>query len=140
MTEADPPLNASDPSPPRPTVQNLIAAYRAARIYQRATLQAERRAERAALRRQRLNRRGLAKPPQPKPPEAAPHQPPPEALTLSAIGFGPGMVIRFRQLGIVTAADLAASDPATLRTALGDITRLINVNDWIATAQKAIAA
>jgi hypothetical protein len=70
-------------------------------------------------------------------PESADQSP---TLPLSAIGFGPGMVIRFRQLGILSAADLAASDPAALRTALGDITRLINVDVWIATAQKAIAA
>jgi hypothetical protein len=183
MTEADPPLPASDPSPPRTAGQNLVAAFRAARIRQRPTLQAELRAERAALRQQRLSRLGRTKPqadtpesPQPAveehvpapvaessvfsrimdgaqvdtvpPPAPAPPSSPeaveaPEpapSLPLSAIGFGPGMVLRFRQLGIETASDLAASDPAALRTALGDITRLINVDVWIATAQKAIAA
>jgi hypothetical protein len=150
------------------------------------------RAERAALRQQRLNRLGRPKPqseaPVPPQPASEEHVPAPAAessifarimdgalaeaappppslppsngpapapmpalaapesadqsptLPLSAIGFGPGMVIRFRQLGILSAADLAASDPAALRTALGDITRLINVDVWIATAQKAIAA
>jgi hypothetical protein len=47
--------------------------------------------------------------------------------------------MRFRQLGIETAADLAAADSASLRSALGDITRLINVDIWIASAQKACA-
>jgi hypothetical protein len=191
MTEADPPHPAGDASPHRTAGQNLVAAFRAARIRQRPTLQAELRAERAALRQQRLSRLGRPKtqseapaPPQPAPEEHVPAPatessifaqiidgaqaeaaPPPTAasptaaspaaappaadpepaeqphsLPLSAIGFGPGMVIRFRQLGIETAADLAASDPAALRTALGDITRLINVDVWIATAQKACAA
>ncbi len=128
MCEADPPPS----SPPRTAGKNLVAACRAARIHKRPPLLAELRAERAALRRQRLNR--LASPSE----APAPAEPPPP-LPLSAIGFGPGMVIRFRQLGIKTAADLAASDPAALRTALGDITRLINVHAWIATAQKAVA-
>jgi len=69
--------------------------------------------------------------------EPLPVEPPLAAPPLSAIGFGPGMVIRFRQLGIETAADLAAADADALRTALGDITRLINVDIWIASAQKA---
>jgi len=191
MTETEPPPSVSDPSPPRTAGQNLVAAFRAARIRQRPTLQADLRAERAALRQQRLSRLGRIKPqpeaPVPPQPALEDHEPAPAAessifarimdgaqaetasrpappaappapalpdpgmadlppinlpptLPLSAIGFGPGMVIRFRQLGIETAADLAASDPAALRTALGDITRLINVDVWIANAQKAIAA
>jgi predicted flap endonuclease-1-like 5' DNA nuclease len=77
---------------------------------------------------------------EPAPSEPAPAEAPPTAPPLSAIGFGPGMVIRFRQLGIETAADLAAADADSLRTALGDITRLINVDIWIASAQKACSA
>ncbi len=183
----EPPLNAG---------QSLVAAFRAARLRQRPGLQTELRTDRAALRQERLNRRGRAAPPaEPAAPEAeqpafgappareeqslppnagdsifarfidgaqqvAPQAPPPEAATLppaetqeaaqaemppapapalASIGFGPGMVMRFRQLGIETAADLAAADSASLRSALGDITRLINVDIWIASAQKACA-
>jgi hypothetical protein len=168
-----PPPTGTHTEPPRNAGQSLVAAFRAARINARPALQAELRAERAALRQQRLTRLGRPKPlaeaitpvqppaeenlPPPNTensifsqiidgaqaeaaPPAKPEQPEaPSQVPLSAIGFGPGMVIRFRQLGIETAADLAASDPAALRTALGDITRLINVDVWIATAQKAIA-
>ncbi len=103
------------------------------------------RAERAALRQQRLHRLGRTRPPlvafaavhaRPCVPEPALA---PSHVPLSAIGFGPAMVIRFRQIGIETASELAGYDPASLRTALGDITRLIDVDDWIATARKAIA-
>ncbi len=62
-----------------------------------------------------------------------------QAPPLSTIGFGPGMVIRLRQLGIESAADLAEADAATLRDALGDIARLINVDIWIASARQACA-
>ena len=55
------------------------------------------------------------------------------------MGFGPGMAIRFRHIGIETIADLAAADAAVLRTALGDISRLINVDAWIASARSATA-
>jgi hypothetical protein len=58
---------------------------------------------------------------------------------LAAIGFGPGMIIRFRQLGIKTASDLAAADEAGLRAALGDISRLVNVDVWIDSARRACA-
>ena len=58
------------------------------------------------------------------------------SLPLSAIGFGPGMTIRMRQVGIETVSDLAASEPAALRSALGDISQLINVDLWIASARK----
>ena len=59
--------------------------------------------------------------------------------TLAAVGFGPGMVIRFGQLGIETAADLAAADEASLRAALGDISRLVNVKVWIDSARRTCA-
>jgi len=130
---------------------------------QRLAVQAKLRAERAALRQQRLVRLGRAMPvaqeaaSAPAAPEAppavqvavdgpqaeaavpSPAAPvaPPSGPPLAAIGFGPGMIIRFGQLGIETAADLAASDPDALRTALGDITRLINVEMWIEAAKRA---
>jgi hypothetical protein len=72
---------------------------------------------------------------QPEPPPQPPATPP----SLAAIGFGPGMVIRFRQLGVETAADLATADPNSLREALGDISRLINVEFWIESARSACA-
>jgi hypothetical protein len=58
-------------------------------------------------------------------------------LPLSSIGFGPGMTLRMRQLGIQTVSELASSDPAWLRNALGEISQLINVDLWIANARKA---
>jgi hypothetical protein len=64
---------------------------------------------------------------------------PPPAPALSSIGFGPGMVLRFAQLGIETASDLAAADEAALRESLGDISRLVNVEVWIASAKRACA-
>ncbi len=64
---------------------------------------------------------------------------PPIRLPLSTIGFGPGMIIRMRQLGIETASDLAAADPAWLRDALGDISQLVHVDVWIASARKVCA-
>jgi predicted flap endonuclease-1-like 5' DNA nuclease len=62
---------------------------------------------------------------------------PPASLPLSDIGFGPGMIIRLSQLGITSIADMAAADPTALRNALGDISRLVNVENWIASARKA---
>jgi predicted flap endonuclease-1-like 5' DNA nuclease len=67
-------------------------------------------------------------------PEAvsAPHDPP-----LAVIGFGPGMLIRLSQLGVHTMADLATANPAQLRTGLGDISRLVDVDTWIRNARQA---
>jgi hypothetical protein len=77
-----------------------------------------------------------AAPPEDSPqPDITHAETPPPSLT--AIGFGPGMVIRFRQLGVETAADLATADPTSLREALGDISRLINVEFWIESARSA---
>jgi len=56
---------------------------------------------------------------------------------LADIGFGPGMVLRFSQLGIANAADLARADAMNLRDSLGDISRLINVEFWIESARRA---
>ena len=59
---------------------------------------------------------------------------------LSTIGFGPGMTIRLSNIGIKTVADLAASDPTWLKTPLGDISHLINVEVWLQTARNACEA
>jgi hypothetical protein len=64
---------------------------------------------------------------------AAPEPPP----GLEVLGLGPGMLIRLGQLGIHTAADLAGSDVSNVRGALGDISRLINVEAWIDRARVA---
>jgi predicted flap endonuclease-1-like 5' DNA nuclease len=75
------------------------------------------------------------------PPDSAAHMaaaPEPEPrLPLSSIGFGPGMMIRMSHLGIESVQELAAADPTWLRGALGDISRLINVDLWIASARNA---
>jgi predicted flap endonuclease-1-like 5' DNA nuclease len=70
--------------------------------------------------------------------EAAPSaEPQPNDPPLAEIGFGPGMLIRLSQLGVHTTADLAAANPGHLRTALGDISRLIDVEAWISNARQA---
>jgi hypothetical protein len=56
---------------------------------------------------------------------------------LAEIGFGPGMLIRLSQLGLYTTADLAQADAVQLRSALGDISRLVDVDAWIKSAQQA---
>ena len=72
---------------------------------------------------------------------APPAPPAPSApRALSSIGFGPGMTIRLSQVGIETISDLAQANPAALRHALGDISQLINVDVWIASAQAACQA
>ena len=84
--------------------------------------------------------------PEPAPPVAmecpAPPAPPAPSAprALSSIGFGPGMTIRLSQVGIETISDLAQANPAALRHALGDISQLINVDVWIASAQAACQA
>lgn len=150
MIERDDPLSPTEPveSPPespansvplRNAGQRLAAAFRASRTRQLPALHSSFQANLEALRQDRLIRVGLLppKPPAAKRPPSATL--PSTAPTLSAIGFGPSMVIRFHQLGIATAADLAAADPTELRAGLGDITRLIDVDVWIASAQKACA-
>ena len=54
---------------------------------------------------------------------------------LAEIGFGPGMLIRLGQLGLRTTGDLARADANALRAALGDISRLVDVEAWIASAR-----
>jgi len=58
------------------------------------------------------------------------HDPP-----LARIGFGPGMVIRLSQLGLNTIADLAMVNATDLRAALGEISRLVDVEMWIESAR-----
>jgi hypothetical protein len=69
------------------------------------------------------------------PPAELPADPP-----LAEIGFGQGMLIRLSQLGLHTIGDLARADPAGLRLALGDISRLVDVETWINNARQSITA
>jgi len=56
------------------------------------------------------------------------------AITITALG--PGMLARLRLLGYDQIADLADADPVALRHGLGDISRLLNVEGWIAEAKR----
>lgn len=60
----------------------------------------------------------------------------PGDLPLAAIGIGAGMALRLNHLGLRTAGDLARADAADLRAALGEISRLIDVEAWIAAARE----
>ena len=60
------------------------------------------------------------------------------AASLAEIGFGPGMRIRLGHLGLHSVGDLAAADAARLRLALGDISRLIDVEAWISSAREMV--
>lgn len=73
-----------------------------------------------------------------EPPPAATRQPKQPAYDppLAEIGVGPGMLMRLGQLGVHTTRDLAATEPAALRAALGEISRLLDVESWIATARQ----
>ncbi len=64
-----------------------------------------------------------------------PAEKPPGNPSLEEIGFGPGMRIRLGQLGLRSVGDLAAADAARLRLALGEISRLIDVEAWIDSAR-----
>ncbi len=75
-------------------------------------------------------RRPAATPP---PPQDA--KPPPGNPSLEEIGLGPGMRIRLGQLGLHNVGDLAAADAARLRLALGEISRLVDVEAWIGSAR-----
>jgi hypothetical protein len=73
----------------------------------------------------------------PTPAEHATDEPNPiNDPSLAEIGFGPGMVIRLSQIGMHTTGDLARSDVAELRAALGDISRLVDVEAWIRNARE----
>ena len=56
------------------------------------------------------------------------------AITITALG--PGMLARLRLLGYDRITDLADADPVALRHGLGDISRLLNVEGWIAEARR----
>jgi hypothetical protein len=58
---------------------------------------------------------------------------------LSVLGFGPGMLIRLGQIGLRTTDDLARANAADLRLALGEISRLADIEMWIVAARRAIA-
>ncbi len=62
--------------------------------------------------------------------------PAPQEVPLAHLGFGPGMLIRLRQLGLHSTDDLARANATELRTALGDISRLVDVERWIVDAQR----
>jgi predicted flap endonuclease-1-like 5' DNA nuclease len=49
--------------------------------------------------------------------------------------LGPGMVWRLNQLGIRTLGELAACDAEDLRTRLGKLGRMVNVDQWISFAR-----
>jgi hypothetical protein len=55
---------------------------------------------------------------------------------LAEIGFGPGMVIRLGQLGLRTVSDLARADADQIRSDLGEISRLVDVDAWIRSARQ----
>lgn len=97
------------PDPPPSKSMMMIAAYRAARLTKR-----------------RVD-------PEPVARESAGFD-----QSLGAMGFGPGMLIRLRQLGLRTASDLAGADASQLRSALGDISRLIDVEGWIRLARQTV--
>ncbi|MFC7611476.1 hypothetical protein [Teichococcus aestuarii] len=52
------------------------------------------------------------------------------------LGLGPGMRMRLQQLGYSTIDDLAHAEPAHLREALGEISQLIDIDAWIASARR----
>jgi hypothetical protein len=52
--------------------------------------------------------------------------------------LGPGLIWRLSQAGICTMADLAASDADSIRTKLGQLGRLVKVEDWIAHARAVV--
>jgi predicted flap endonuclease-1-like 5' DNA nuclease len=53
--------------------------------------------------------------------------------------LGPGLIWRLSQAGISTMADLAACDAASIRSKLGQLGRLVKVEDWIAHARAVVA-
>ncbi|NGM19573.1 hypothetical protein G3576_06080 [Roseomonas stagni] len=65
----------------------------------------------------------------------------PRAVTdLSAIReLGPGMRHRLAQIGYHSCEDLAAADPARLSQQLGEVSRLLRPESWIAAARAATA-
>jgi len=94
----------------------------------------------AAYREGRLRPGGAVPGPAPssRPGEPAEGAARPREPSLAEIGFGPGMSIRLGQLGVHDIGDLAAADAARLRVALGDISRLIDVEAWINSARQMV--
>ncbi len=60
----------------------------------------------------------------------------PAMAVASITALGPGMLARLRLLGYERLSDLADAQPAELRDALGEISRLLNVEGWIAEARR----
>ena len=76
--------------------------------------------------------------PMPAAPGTRPAAPPPRRLTLAELGFGQGMLLRLSQIGLRTVTDLAHADPADLRAALGDSSRLVDIDAWIVRARRVL--
>lgn len=72
------------------------------------------------------------------PPAAPPEITAMEATDLDRLpGAGMGLLWMLNRCGIATLADLAAADPARLRTELGLVGDLLNLSDWIDFAREA---
>jgi hypothetical protein len=76
----------------------------------------------------------------PEPASLEPEAPEPVAPPMIVASIGPGMRQRLQQLGYRTDAQLAAADPAALRHGLGEISRLLNIEAWIADARRNLGA
>jgi predicted flap endonuclease-1-like 5' DNA nuclease len=72
----------------------------------------------------------------PAPHSAPASDAPSRDIPLAELGFGPGMRIRLRQLGLHSMSDLAHANATELRAALGDISRLVDVERWISDARR----
>lgn len=57
-----------------------------------------------------------------------------------AAGVGPVMCIRLQHLGYGSVEELAHADPETLRRKLGTISRLLDIEGWIARARNSLRA
>lgn len=69
-----------------------------------------------------------------------PGEPQPTPGWIDMTRLGPGMLLRLRHLGFASPLDLADAQPEQLREALGQISRLIDVEAWIANARRARAS
>jgi len=109
---------------------------------QGAEPEAAQRAEPEAAQRVEPNPPKLAEPEAAFPaerPTAPPSPRPANEGTGTVTALGPGMLARLRLVGYAKLTDLADADPAELRRALGDISRLLNVEAWIAEARRQAA-
>jgi len=66
-----------------------------------------------------------------------PGEAPPGIETVPTLG--PGLIWRLSQAGICTMEDLAACDASSVRSKLGQLGRLVKVEDWIAHARAVVA-